>query len=205
MTQAIDVFTGGIAQTNGYLIEAPDGWVLFDAPEGVAAWLEQKGIKLQALVLTHQHYDHVMDAAKVAEAHGCPVYAHSDYHSTLTLEPMLRAAGMPVEVEPFEVENVLAGQSAVEVAGERFVLKFVPGHSADSMCFVSEGRQVVFSGDTVFAGSIGRTDLPGGSHPLLIHGIQTHLLTLADNFRFLPGHGPETSVGTEKTSNPYLR
>ena len=199
------VFTGGMAQTNGYLFEAPEGWVLVDAPDGVADWLDAEGIKVAALLLTHQHYDHVVDAAAVAESHGCPIYSHSSYSTQLTLEDLLRSAGMPVEVAPYEIDHLLAGLDSLNVAGMKFGLRFVPGHSQDSLCFVDEAGLRVFVGDTVFAGSVGRSDFPGGSHPLLISGITTHLLNFSDEVELLPGHGPATTVGAEKRTNPFLR
>ncbi len=199
------VFTGGVAQTNGYLFEAPEGWVLVDAPDGIADWLETEGIQPVALLLTHQHYDHVVDAATVAAKNNCPIYAHSGYSTSLTLEDLLRNAGMPVEVEAYEVDHLLAGLTSLNVAGMALGLRYVPGHSTDSLCFVDTDHDRVFAGDTVFAGSVGRSDFPGGSHPLLVSGIQSQLLTMADNVELLPGHGPATTVDVEKRSNPFLR
>ena len=194
-----------MAQTNGYLFEATEGWVLVDAPDGVADWLENEGIEPVALLLTHQHYDHVVDAASVADKFNCPIYAHSGYSTKLTLEDLLRNAGMPVEVATYEVDHLLAGRTSLNVAGMAMGLRYVPGHSTDSLCFVDDEHQRVFVGDTVFAGSVGRSDFPGGSHPLLVSGIQSQLLALADEVELLPGHGPTTSVGVEKRSNPFIR
>lgn len=199
------VFTGGMAQTNGYLFEAPEGWVLVDAPDGIADWLEKEGFQPVALLLTHQHYDHVVDAASVAAKNHCPIYAHSEYSTRLTLEDLLRNIGMPVEVAAYEVDHLLAGRSSLNVAGLTLGLRYVPGHSTDSLCFVDADHHRVFVGDTVFAGSVGRSDFSGGSHPLLVAGIQSQLFTLADEVELLPGHGPATTVGVEKRSNPFIR
>ena len=194
-----------MAQTNGYAFEAPEGWILVDAPDGVAGWLETEGIQPVALLLTHQHYDHVVDVASVVEKFSCPVYAHSEYSTSLTLEDLLRNAGMPVTVDAYEVDHLLAGRTSLNVAGLTLELRYVPGHSTDSLCFVDNAHQRVFVGDTVFAGSVGRSDFPGGSHPLLVSGIQSQLMTLAGDVELLPGHGPATTVDVEKRSNPFIR
>lgn len=199
------IFTGGMAQTNGYLFEAPEGWVLVDAPDGIADWLETEGVQPVALLLTHQHYDHVVDAASVVEKNNCPIYAHSGYSSRLTLEDLLRNAGMPIEVAAYEVDHLLAGRTSLNVAGLSLGLRYVPGHSTDSLCFVDADHGRVFVGDTVFAGSVGRSDFPGGSHPLLVAGIQSQLLVLNDEVELLPGHGSATTVGVEKRTNPFIR
>lgn len=205
MSADYKVFTGGMAQTNGYLFKAPKGWVLVDAPDGVADWLVREGVEPVALLLTHQHYDHVVDAASVAEKFHCPIYAHSGYSTRLTLEELLRNAGMPIEVVAYEVDHLLAGRTSLNVAGLTLGLRYVPGHSTDSLCFVDADNNRVFAGDTVFAGSVGRSDFPDGSHPLLVAGIQSQLLILDDEVELLPGHGPATTVGVEMRTNPFIR
>jgi len=196
-------FTGGFVQTNGYLIETPDGsHLLVDAPAGSGAWLKAKGIVPAALLLTHQHYDHVEDAAAVA-AMGVRVYAHAPYSSALTLEEMMRGFGMPVHVEPYTVDELLAGQTELEIGGLRMELAHVPGHSPDSVTFFVRESGELFSGDTLFAASIGRPDLPGGDGPLLIDGIREKLFALPENTQVFPGHGPITTIGAERAENPY--
>ncbi len=200
----IDVFTGGFTQTNAFVVHGPLGPVLIDAPEGVNQWLDHERIDPVALLLTHQHFDHVTDAAAV-QARGCPLHAFAEYSPALTLEDAARDWGLPIRVEPFQVEEVLAECPRVEVGGLAFRLAHVPGHSPDSIIFHLEEHDLVFCGDTVFAGSIGRTDLPGhGNHRLLLQGIARHLLSLPDKVRLFPGHGPSTKVGIERASNPFL-
>jgi glyoxylase-like metal-dependent hydrolase (beta-lactamase superfamily II) len=197
----IEICTGGFTQTNGYLVEAPDGtWILFDAPEGAAEWLEERGIRLGHLVLTHQHFDHVMDAAAIREA-GAVVHAWAPHSASLTL---VEAFGLPMRVEEFEVDRLLEGQENLEIGGLVFEMAHVPGHSPDSVTFHHRDSAAVICGDTVFAGSIGRTDLPGGSHEQLIEGIRRHLLSLPPSTRLFPGHGPATTVEAEARGNPYL-
>ena len=200
----IDVFTGGFTQTNGYVIHGPDGPVMIDAPEGAAAWLARERIEPVAVLLTHQHFDHVVDAAAL-HARGCRLHAFQPYATSLTLEDAARDWGLPIVVAPFQIDEVLADRPTLEVAGLTFGLAHVPGHSPDSDTFHLPDHRLVFCGDTLFAGSIGRTDLPGhGNHRLLLQGIARHLLSLPDSTRLYPGHGPATKVGTERVSNPFL-
>ncbi len=196
-------FTGGFFQTNGYLLKTPEGsHVLVDAPMGVAAWLQAKGIVPAALLLTHQHIDHIDDAAAVA-AMGARVFAFSPYSSDLTLEALLQGLGMPVRVEPFVVEEILEGRGHLEIGGLRMELAHVPGHSTDSVTFFLPDRGELFSGDTLMAQNLGRSDFPGGDEPLLIDGIREKLFALPENTQVFPGHGPPTTIGAERAGNPY--
>jgi len=200
----IDIFTGGLTQTNGYVIHGPQGPVLIDAPEAVAKWLLRERIAPVAVLLTHQHFDHVIDAAAL-QAGGGKLHAFAPYATALTLEDAAREWGLPISIEPFTIDEVLAGRTTLEVGGLSFRLAHVPGHSPDSLVYHLPEDELVFCGDTVFAGSIGRTDLPGhGDHRLLLQGIDRDLLSLPDATRLYPGHGPSTRVGIERVSNPFL-
>lgn len=201
----ISTFTGGIAQTNGYLFTLPGGTVLVDAPEGVAAWLKKRGVKVDALLLTHQHFDHVLDAAAVRSDHGCTVHAWAPLSKDLTLEVLFGAVtGSSYSVPEFTVDEVLAGQSETRVAGERWELFHVPGHSPDSLCFYLPGEKLLFGGDVLFLDGVGRTDFPGGSFEQLAVGIETKLWPLPEDTNVYPGHGPATSIGRERVRNPYV-
>ena len=161
-------FTGGMAQTNGYLLGSSknDGsCILIDAPLGVSDWLDSLNETPTSLLLTHQHYDHIEDAAKLA-AKGLKIYAYANYAQSLTLELLLQQSGIPIEISPYSVDNVLEGQSELEAGGITFKLEHVPGHSLDSIVFVH--GDLVFGGDTLFAGGIGRADLPDGDMNLLV-------------------------------------
>lgn len=198
-------FTGGIAQTNGWLFETADGVIGVDAPEGFAAWLARRKIKLSALFFTHQHFDHVMDAARIKEEHQCPLYAFSPHSRDLTLETLFSvASGMGFSVDPYQVDEILEGKPSINVAGMDWRLLHIPGHSPDSLCYYNEAEGLVFGGDVLFAGSVGRTDFPGGSGVQLLAGITKKLLVLPDSVRVFPGHGPETTIGDERVNNPYL-
>ena len=199
----ITSFTGGMTQTNGYLVETPDGNFLIDAPEGIAEWIEEKGVRVDDVLLTHQHYDHVLDAAALKAA-GAKLHAFAPYSQDLTLESAARAWGMPISVEPYEIDSLLDSTKPMHLSGMQMTMAHVPGHATDSVTFYFPSAGVVFSGDTVFAGSIGRTDLPGGNTKLLLDGIDRHLLTLPGETKVLSGHGPATTIDREAKSNPYL-
>jgi len=202
----ITTYTGGIAGTNAHLITLPGGTLLVDAPEGVADWLDQRSVRVDALVLTHQHFDHCLDAATVRQRHGCPVYAWAQFARELTLERLFGAVtGSSFSVPGFEVNEVLEGRDSVEVCGHTWRLFHVPGHSPDSVCLFLEAESLLLGGDVLFYDSIGRTDFPGSSHALLVQGIVQHLWSLPNATRVLPGHGPETTLGREKAENPYVR
>jgi glyoxylase-like metal-dependent hydrolase (beta-lactamase superfamily II) len=199
----ITPFTGGLTQTNGYLVETGDGNFLIDAPEGIAGWLERRGVSVSDVLLTHQHYDHVLDAAAL-QATGARLHAWAAYSPGLTLVATARAWGMPIMLKPYHVDALLEIPRPLQLAGLEILMAHVPGHATDSVIFYVPAGQLVFSGDTLFAGSIGRTDLPGGDTRQLLEGIARHLLTLPGETRVLSGHGPATSIGREAASNPFL-
>lgn len=188
-------------QTNGYIVEGPDGVLVIDAPDGIADKLRDSGQKPAAVLLTHQHFDHVEGATELARM-GAPIYAWSSYSHDLILDQAAARWGLPIVVEPFTVDHTLEGSDRLPIAGLDFQLLHVPGHSPDSVVFALP--DLAFTGDTIFAGSIGRPDLPGGDYELLTRGIREKLLTFPATTRFLPGHGPETTAGSESATNPYF-
>jgi glyoxylase-like metal-dependent hydrolase (beta-lactamase superfamily II) len=201
----ISMFTGGIAQTNGYLVKLPGGTLLVDAPEGVAAWLKRRGVKVDVLLLTHQHFDHVLGVAEVVADHGCKVFAWALLSKDLTLETLFGAVtGMGYAVAEFTVDEVLEGRTEIEVCGERLPLFHVPGHSPDSVCFYLPERGLLFGGDVLFLDGVGRTDFPGGSFQQLAAGIEKNLWPLPDATVVYPGHGDDTTIGRERAENPFL-
>lgn len=202
-------YIGGMVMTNAYLIGEGADCVLIDAPKGVTRWLEEQGEMPGEVLLTHQHYDHVEDVARLA-AKGVRVRAYAARSKDLTLETFREQWGLPIEVEPYEVDDLLANTDTIRSGGHTFSLAHVPGHSPDSLVFVVEDKEtaqpvsLAFVGDTLFADSIGRPDLPGGDQQLLLDGIRGKLLTLPDDTRVFPGHGLETSIGRERSGNPFL-
>ncbi len=202
----ISTYTGGIAATNGHLLRLPGGTLLVDAPDGVAGWLRRQNVHVDVLFLTHQHFDHVQDAAAVKKEHACPIYAFAPFSHDLTLERLYGVvSGSPLSVPAFAVDEILEVREKVQFVGEKWQLHHVPGHSPDSLCLYLAAQNLLFGGDVLFLDGIGRTDLPGGSTQQLLSGIAEKLLPLPDQTRVFPGHGDDTTIGRERLENPFLQ
>jgi hydroxyacylglutathione hydrolase len=202
------IFTGGDLATNAYLLPVEGGVICFDAPEGLAAALKQKNITVKALVLTHGHFDHMWDSALIQDDHKCPVYVHADDASMVKDPSVFSLFGVREVIQPVTdltfIEVPDRGSAPFVVSGEKFQVFHIPGHSKGGLAIYHEGWGLVIPGDILFAGGVGRWDLPGGSHEDLMAGIRKHLLTLPDETRVYPGHGGATTIGEEKESNPFL-
>lgn len=197
------VHTGGAFQTNGYLLAKEDGTcIVIDAPAGMAAFLTQHALTPSHLLLTHQHFDHVEDAAALQKL-GARIVAHSGYSDVLCLRETIPLLGVDIEVPPFQVDEIVAGSPSLKIGDTHFDLAHIPGHSPDSISFHLVAESFLFSGDALFNRGIGRTDLPGGNHKLLLDSIRQKLYLLPDETAVFPGHGPQTSIGTEKKANPF--
>lgn len=202
----IKTFCGGICLTNGYAVECPGGTVVVDAPEGMRDWLSENQLRPRALLLTHLHFDHVMDAAAIAHDFGCPVFAHSHLAPELHLADLFaQFTGSPITISPFEITTTLEGKAEINAGGIDFGVLHVPGHSPDGVCFYLPEQAILFAGDTLFESGIGRSDFPGGDASLLVEGIRQKILTLPDATDVHPGHGGATTVALEQATNPYLR
>jgi hydroxyacylglutathione hydrolase len=226
----IAAFPAGPWGTNCYVVATAPGaeCVVVDpgmeATEGVARVVEENRLKPVSVLVTHGHVDHMFCVAPVAGAYDATAWIHPGDRHLLT-DPL---AGMSPETarmmlggdysweEPDEVRE-LGDLQELELAGVRFVVDHTPGHTEGSVTFrtpypsTGSGQarddvsEVMFSGDLLFAGSIGRTDLPGGDHPTMLHSLATKVLPLADDIVVLPGHGEQTTIGRERTSNPFLQ
>lgn len=196
----IHTYTGGCVQTNGYLLEAPGGWLTIDAPANIQEFARGHEIESSHLLLTHQHFDHVEDAHKYQNIH-----AYREFDRTLIRDKMFRDMGLPVNVPDFEVHAVIAEKMELAINGLEFELLHVPGHSPDSVAFYLKKDKILFGGDALLAGGIGRTDLPEGNHEQLMNSIREKLYSLPDDVTVYPGHGPTTTIGKEKTSNPFIK
>jgi hydroxyacylglutathione hydrolase len=198
-------FIGGIFDTNAYLVKAQAGEILFDAPTGTLDWLERQNIIPRLLLLTHGHIDHIDDAAKIKRHFGCKVGCHVDSVPLITDPDFFKQFGFFLEAETVEPDFLISEGRSQDFLGSTFDVLLVPGHCPGSLCFFSSEKNLLVGGDVLFAGSIGRTDLPGGNHAELIENISKKVLVLPDETRVLPGHGPETTIGEEKRHNPFLR
>ncbi len=210
-----------IAGTNAWVV-APSGpggeCVLVDAPpepEAIVGHLTERGLRLVALLATHGHVDHVGGVSEVvaAQPRDVPVHVHdADRHMLLdpvgsggTLGRMLAAEEL--DLEPPELVYGLDDGQRVSGAGMTFTAIHTPGHTRGSVCFLLEvdgEPPILFSGDHLFAGSIGRTDLPGGDYDQLKASMTEKILPLDDDIPVLPGHGPTTTIGAERRTNPFL-
>lgn len=202
---AYQTFTGGIFETNCYALEAPEGWILFDAPDGACDWLVRAGIEPKLLLLTHGHIDHILDVAKIKQRFGCPVGIHAESAPMISDRDFFRDYGFGFEVEPVTPDLLLAATPAQEFLGKNFEILEVPGHCPGSLCFLSRPDNFLIGGDVLFAGGVGRWDLPGGDGELLFSGIREKLYSLGDEITVLPGHGPVTTIGAERRGNPFVR
>jgi glyoxylase-like metal-dependent hydrolase (beta-lactamase superfamily II) len=166
--------------------------------------LAEPGWTFGRILLTHGHVDHVAGAAEARAATGAPITIHRDDQPWLEALPR-QAAMFGLEAGPVpEVSRYHEDGEAVAVGRLTATLVHTPGHSSGSCCLWFPSERVLFTGDTLFAGSVGRTDLPGGSFEALERSIREKLLPLGDEVRFLPGHGPEGTLGQERRANPFV-
>jgi glyoxylase-like metal-dependent hydrolase (beta-lactamase superfamily II) len=201
------IYTGGFLATNGYLLETKEGIICFDAPEGLAKQLRSQNIKPIALLLTHGHFDHIWDAAAVQDDAQCPIFVHESDVGIIKDPSYLSPLINPPERSPAELkllEVPFQGQADFTCGGESFRLFHLPGHSPGSVCFYHASWGFLIGGDVLFCGGVGRWDLPGGSRHALLTGLQKHLVPLPNDTRVYAGHGPVTTIGHEKETNPYL-
>ena len=198
-------FIGGIFDTNGYLIRTSEGNILIDAPTGASDWIRDLGVRLDLLVLTHGHPDHFDDAAKLKALCKCQVAFHKDSVPLITDSDFFKNKGFFFEPQPVQPDFLIEETAKIDLCGMLFSVLLVPGHCPGSLCFYSADHQILFAGDVLFAGSIGRTDFPGGDHQLLLRGIREKIFSLPDNTTVLSGHGPQTTIGEERENNPFLQ
>lgn len=164
--------------------------------------LQENGLTPVVVVNTHAHFDHVGGNRALCEATHAPLLIHADDAPLLKrAEQQASAYGLKADPSP-EPDTLLAEGDVVSVGELRFKVIHTPGHSPGGICLHSEGH--LFVGDTLFAGSIGRTDLPGGDFDQLVNGIRQKLWELGDDTIIYPGHGPDSSIGRERTTNPFV-
>jgi hydroxyacylglutathione hydrolase len=204
--EVVPLVNGQFVQ-NSYLVEDPrtGDAVIIDPgqePDMFLAELEARGWGLRAIWLTHAHIDHIMGVGAVYRATGAPIHLHPLDRKLYDALPQYGAwVGLTLEAPPApDVE--LAPEQAVRVGEFEFRVRHTPGHSPGSVSFLGHG--MIFGGDVLFSGSVGRTDLPGGDAGQLMSTIQSEFLSLPDSTVVHSGHGPATTIGVERLTNPFL-
>ena len=171
----------------------------------IVALIERKNLKPVCILLTHAHFDHIYGVADFARTYNVPVYmsAKETYTIEHTNPYVCGLYGLNLPEVPETFAPVRNGD-VIEVGSLRFEVLETPGHSVGGVCYLERKEGVLFSGDTIFAGAIGRTDHPGGDYDLMMKGIWEKIMCLDGETAIYPGHGPATDIATERMTNPFL-
>ena len=193
-----------LSDETGECVFVDPGFYYTEEKEEVKEYIAANKLKPVMIANTHCHFDHILGVEFVREQYGIPFYAHAE--DAFLVERSVSQAQMfgfdMQEVKP--MDGWLHEGETLKFGNTEMKIIHVPGHSPGHVVFYSEEENILVVGDVLFYGSIGRTDLPGGDYDTLISGIKTKLLTLPEDVKVYSGHGPETSIGVEKWSNPFL-
>ena len=204
----LEMLTVGPFQENCYVIgDGETGAIVDPGDEAtrIALAVEQTQLEIDRILVTHAHIDHVGAVGALADEYACPVLMHAEAEPMLEQLPTqammmgLRFGKVPT------VDRYVEDEEVLEIGELRLRSLYTPGHAPGHLAFYIENEELLLSGDALFAGSVGRTDLFGGDMEVLLRSINERLLTLPDETRVYPGHGPQTTIGTERAHNPFLQ
>ena len=201
----------GSLEVNCFLLHddaSGEGWLIDpgDDADDILDLIRRTGARITRILNTHAHFDHVLAVPTIQAATGATFHLHREELPVLAWAPAAAQAWLGLTWgPPPAVDGYLETPGTLPLGEMLLELRHVPGHSPGSVIFVDHAGRRAWVGDTVFAGSIGRTDFPGCSYPLLIASIHRHILSLPDDYTLYPGHGPFTTVGRERRTNPFLQ
>lgn len=198
----------GPVQTNCYFVYDSEDKkaVVFDVPsdgEYIYGVLKKNGIEVAGICLTHGHFDHIMGANELRGAASVKIYAYEDEQDVCE-NTHNNCTDQISRLYTVKCNRYLKDNEEVDIEGIKFKVIATPGHTKGSCCYYFEDDKILISGDTLFCGSIGRSDLPTGSEATLIRSLNDRLMCLPDDVKVYPGHGDETTIGFERTHNPFI-
>ena len=171
----------------------------------ILALLARHSLTVKQIIITHAHIDHIAGAHRLKQLTGAPIlYNENDLPLVKMMDVQAGWLGVPTPVVS-NPDDTLEDGKLIAITGLSGLILHTPGHTEGSVCLYLPDQTLLLAGDTLFAGSVGRTDLPGGNTSKLLHSIHERLLTLPDEVTVIPGHGPGTTIGSERASNPYLQ
>lgn len=205
----IEPIVCGPMDVNAYILHSDesDACVAVDPAEAapIQAYLTKKGLSLSHILLTHGHFDHIGGAAELRNTYSAKVCIHTEDADLLRSGDSALAALFGVPASPCEADRLLLNEDSIETDGMRITVLHTPGHTPGGVCFLLEQAQAMFTGDTLFRLSIGRSDLPGANEQLLYHSIANKLCSMQGDYAVYPGHMRASTLSFERTHNPFLR
>lgn len=173
-------------------------------PPEFVSYIKNAGLTVKAVLLTHGHFDHIMGLDALLKGFSVPVYAHEAEREVLESEQLNSSASMLGQPYSFSGADYVTNRQELRIAGFEILVIYTPGHTIGGCCYYIEKEKALFSGDTLFHGSVGRTDLPTGSMGQLVSSVRDRLFVLPDDTQVYPGHMEETTIGYEKKYNPFI-